>query len=355
MKISVYTICKNEEQFVERFMNCVKDEADGVYVTDTGSSDNTVELLKKHGAIVNQIKVDPWRFDIPRNISLAFVPDDVDVCVCIDLDEVLTPGWRKAIEESWTPETHRLRYQYVWNTLPDGREGTTFWYDKIHLRHNFRWVKPVHETMSFDGPSEHQTFCSSFKLFHYPDSSKSRGSYLPLLELATKEEPNDDRSSHYLGREYMFYEMHEKSIEELKRHLALPTALWEAERAASMRYIGRGYQALGNLIEAERWFYRACAESPNTREPWVELGKALYQKRDHLGAYSALKRALEIKEKPMSYINDESSWGGHPLDLAGVCAWQLGLKDEARELITKAAEMEPNDERIQSNLLMVVF
>src|ERR1017187_1106761 len=134
MKICIYTICKNEQQFVKRFMASLKGEADLVVVTDTGSTDDTVKLLREEGAIVHEIKMDPWRFDVPRNISLDFVPSDVDVCVCIDLDEVLSPGWRAAIEKAWIPGTTRLRYPYTWNTLPDGRDGTTFWYDKIHLR-----------------------------------------------------------------------------------------------------------------------------------------------------------------------------------------------------------------------------
>ncbi len=42
-------------------------------------------------------------------------------------------------------------------------------------------------------------------LNHYPDKNKSRSSYLPLLELSVKEDPEDDRNMHYLGREYMYY------------------------------------------------------------------------------------------------------------------------------------------------------
>ena len=42
-------------------------------------------------------------------------------------------------------------------------------------------------------------------LNHYPDSTKSRSSYLPLLELSVKENSENDRNMHYLGREYMYY------------------------------------------------------------------------------------------------------------------------------------------------------
>lgn len=43
------------------------------------------------------------------------------------------------------------------------------------------------------------------QLDHHPDPKKSRAQYLPLLELAVSETPQDDRSVHYLGREYLFH------------------------------------------------------------------------------------------------------------------------------------------------------
>ena len=112
-KICVYAICKNEEQFVERWMNSMK-EADEIFVLDTGSTDKTVKKLKKLGAKVKTKKFNPWRFDVARNESLKMVPEDCDICVCIDLDEVFLPGWRKKIEEIWTKNTTRLRYNYNW-------------------------------------------------------------------------------------------------------------------------------------------------------------------------------------------------------------------------------------------------
>ena len=50
-KISVYAISKNEEKFVDRWMDAVS-EADEVVVLDTGSTDHTVEKLRSRGAKV---------------------------------------------------------------------------------------------------------------------------------------------------------------------------------------------------------------------------------------------------------------------------------------------------------------
>ena len=99
-KVCVYAICKNEEKFVDRWYESVK-EADEIYVLDTGSTDNTVNKLMQHGVFVTKKIIDPWRFDVARNESLKLVPDDTDICVCVDLDEVYEPGWRKLLENCW--------------------------------------------------------------------------------------------------------------------------------------------------------------------------------------------------------------------------------------------------------------
>lgn len=356
LKIAVYTICKDESQFVSRFMESVKHEADMVIVTDTGSSDNTVELLLSEGAIVHKCIVKPWRFDIPRNVSLSFVPDDVDVCVCIDLDEVLSPGWRAAIERVWKKdETTRLRYPYAWSTNEDGSPAVSFYYDKIHDRKNYRWVLPVHEVATYSSPTGHEIFAQTdeFRLTHKPDPSKSRSSYLPLLEMAAKEKPDDDRTSHYLGREYLFYGMYDKSIAELTRHLSLPSAKWNSERCASMRYIGRSLFAQGKLKEAEKQFLVACAEASDEREPWYELTRNYYFQQNWPGVYYAGKMALSIEVRTYGYISLPECWNGDIEDFTSIGAWNIGLKSEALELANKALSFKPNDTRIQNNVKLM--
>jgi tetratricopeptide (TPR) repeat protein len=352
MKIAVYTICLNEEQHVDRFMDCLQDEADAVYVTDTGSTDRTVQGLLDRGAHVSTAIVKPWRFDTPRNISLAYVPADVDIAVCIDLDEVLTPGWRAAVERAWTPETTRLRYQYAWSHNADGSPGVSFWYDKIHSRKDYRWVKPVHEVLQVYGRPEVQTFADGFMLHHWPDATKSRSSYLPLLEIAVKEEPDDDRSSHYLGREYMYYGQPEKAIVELKRHLSLPRATWPAERCASMRFISRCYSTLGNHEQALIWAMKACTESPNDREPWYDLAQAAYKApvQDWQTVRFACSKALAITARPTSYICEPAAWNHELYDYLALASYNLGDKSTAVTAGRKALDMNPVDGRLADNL-----
>ena len=131
MKVCVYAICKNEAQFVRRWMASMS-EADEIYVLDTGSDDGTPQLLRSLGANVTEEIIDPWRFDVARNRSLELVPEDADICVCTDLDEMFRPGWRARLEAAWMPEAGQAACRYTWSFQPDGSEGIVFWPEKIH-------------------------------------------------------------------------------------------------------------------------------------------------------------------------------------------------------------------------------
>ena len=348
-RVYVYAICKNEEKFAARWMASMQ-EADGVYVLDTGSEDGTVKALRRLGAHVAEEKITPWRFDVARNRSLALVPRDADICVCTDLDEVFLPGWRKHLEEAWTSATQQARYKYVWSFAPDGSEGTVFYQDKIHAREGFDWVNPVHEVVRWTEAGEPvRTLAEGVQLNHYPDENKSRAQYLPLLELAVEENPQNDRNMHYLGREYMYRREWDKCIATLRRHLALPTATWRDERCASYRYMARAYEAKGNAYQQERCLLFAAAEAPHLREPWLDLARYGYAHQDWETVLFSCQRALKIYDRPRTYITEAASYGPLPWDLLSLACWNLGLRKRALQAVHEALRLAPEDERLRKN------
>lgn len=351
MKICVYAISKNEEKFTDRWVTSMK-EADHICVLDTGSTDRTVEKLADMGVRVSSKEIRPWRFDRARNESMSLIPEDADICVCTDLDEVFRPGWREALERAWKPGVEQVRYSYIWSFDKMGRPGTQFLGEKIHAPGVFEWCHPVHEVLRRTDGAERWGVAAApeIVLEHHPDCKKSRSSYLPLLELSVKEAPEDDRNAHYLGREYMYYGMYRKAIEQLKRHLAMKSAVWEPERCASMRFISRCYMGLGEKREAMRWALRAIAEAPETREPWVQAVEAAYS----LGRWQDVlfygSKALCIRARPKSYINEERAWGIYPLDAMAYACYKLGDMSSAREFTLQALKMEPENERLKNNM-----
>ena len=119
---------------------------------------------------------------------------------------IITEGWREKLESIWEDNTTRAAYNYNWHFDKNGNPDVNFYIEKIHNRHDYKWTHPVHEVLTYIGnDKENKIITDLFTVNHYPDTSKSRGSYLPLLELSVKENPEDDRNMHYLGREYMYY------------------------------------------------------------------------------------------------------------------------------------------------------
>jgi rhodanese-related sulfurtransferase/tetratricopeptide (TPR) repeat protein len=326
-----------------------------VYCKSGILSGEAAELLRSRGVHVTREIIEPWRFDTARNRSLELVRSDADICVCTDLDEVFHPGWRRALEEAWQKDTTRASYRYTWDFLPDGAEGHVFWLDKIHARHGYLWTHPVHEVLAWQGkPEEERRVCvPGMQLDHHADDQKSRGQYLPLLELSVAEAPEDDRNMHYLGREYLFHGRYDECIRTLKRHLALKSATWADERCASMRYIAAAYLAKGERKEAERWLWRAAAEAPHLREPYMDWARMLYSLEDWEGVAFLTGRALAITRRERTYITEGAAWGSEPWDLRAIALYRLGRLREALTAAERACELSPGDERLRNNAALI--
>lgn len=351
MKICVYAICKNEEKFIERWYESVK-EADGIYVLDTGSTDNSVKFLKSLGVVVRQQIISPWRFDIARNKSLEMIPDDYDICICLDLDEVLNKGWSKTIKSLWKDGLTRLRYVYNWSLDKNNQPIISFYGEKIHKRKGFTWVNPVHEILKYKG-EEKYLYTDKVIVNHYPDSKKSRSSYLPLLELAVREDPRNDRNMHYLGREYMYYGKYEEAISTLERHLSLESATWKDERCASMRFIARCYMKLNRPREALMWSNLAIKESPYLRDPYMEKALITYELKKFKETEKLCREALKIKKHPKTYINEVFTTDLNIYDILSVVCFYNGKYRSSLRYVKMALELDKDNERLLSNKKLI--
>lgn len=344
MKICVYAISKNEEHFVERFCESAKD-ADMILIADTGSTDNTAEKARECGAVVHDICISPWRFDKARDAALALIPRDYDVCVSLDLDELLEPGWREEIERVWKPETTRLRYKFDWGA------GIRFFYEKIHHRHGYHWHHPCHEYPRPDARTN-EIYAQTDELLvtHHPDPTKSRGQYIDLLELSVQEDPHCPRNAFYYARELTFHRRWIDAVVALNKYLDNPNANWANERCYAMRIMAQAYEKLGDRKQAKVWLEKASEEAPNTREPWVELSELCQRMKLWPQSYESAKNALRITNKEAVYTMDPSVWGAKPHDLLALAAYNLEYYEEAVEQGRIACELEPNDRRLARNL-----
>lgn len=341
MKIAVYAIAKDEEKNVDGFLISAKD-ANLIVVADTGSTDNTVAELTtpwhwkrlpfdsgwKADIKVHNISINPWRFDTARNVALALVPADIDVCVRLDLDERLQPGWREAIEAVWKPGITQLWYDFTHSP------GYTVRANNIHARHGYIWRCWDHEGLYPVAGCRTVMANTTASIVHHQDHTKPRTAILGRLQRAVQEDPSS-RTRYYLGREYFYYRHWQKCLETLVAYLALPDATRDDERMDAMSMIAESCFNLGKAEDGIRWYYKAIAEC-TTREPYLGLARRLYGLNDKEQALGLVQSALKLTNKLTTIYYKPGAWDNSPYLFAANCARDLGWDVKAREYFTLA-------------------
>jgi len=339
-KIAIYTICKNEENFVKTWANSNK-EADLRLVCDTGSTDQTVEFLKNENVDVMPIRVIPWRFDTARNTALNLLPADVDICIWQDLDEELLPGWREQLETNWHPNVTIANHRYRNNDKP------WQWHSKIHARHNCYWTGAVHETLKWT-VDEKQIWIHELYLDEHQDVGKDRTGYFDLLKKKIQEGDNNWRTHYFLANEYQQLNQIDQAIEQrIKSYNACNDG--DVIKSYIAKNIAINYTYIGNRAEAEYWFETGLKNSKE-RETLFSFAEYYYQNKDWDSCYVYAKKCIQCTQKRDGFTYDHRAWDYYIYDYAALSAYHLGLKNKSVEYGLKAIELCPNDERLHNNL-----
>lgn len=339
MKLAVYAIAKNEAKHVERWYESVKD-ADEIIVLDTGSTDGTQKLLSDLGVRVASMSFEPFRFDTARNAALNLVSLDADYCMFLDLDETMPKGSiaaiRKAIKKTQKDMyALRLVFQFDHKRQPI----VSYPREAVHKRNDFYWKYPVHELLAcHQGNYSYEEL--DVQVFHEPDETKERSSYLSLLETAVEENPNDPRQAQYLGREYMYQGRPFDAQMWLKRHIQMePHGPFRSESAS---YIAQCFMMLEGqleeaLDEAEAWYFRAIAEFNSAREPFCELADLYFKCQEYESAIGMLKSAMRIPAKPnVAMISRDEFYSHWPHHMLAACYFNIGNRTAAKHHIQEA-------------------
>ena len=347
LNIIVYMIHKNEALRAVKAIRSAQ-EADMVYVFDTGSTEEQIEKLNDNNEYFEygELTVSPWRYDVARNAALALIPGDVDVCVALDSDEVLAPGWRQEIEAHWVKgETTIMRYMYDWS------KGVTFMQAKIHARSGYQWINPCHEFLEWYGTGpECYAGTDKFLMFHHPDDTKPRANYLPLLKLGFKERPHDHRMAYYYGRELYLASNRPELKQGYKEPLrALATKV--LYRTIEMKELEKNraevsycWRVIGQMNDDEGAFKKSIEELPTHREPYIWYADWLYYQGRFEEAHDQVAIALGIKNRANDYTVEYRCWDGYPYHLLSWCTHHMGFKEMSIEGAEEALRLEPDNE-----------
>jgi len=314
MKVAIYGISKNEERNVKDFMASVGDCP--VYILDTGSSDKTVEVLRDCGAIVVSEEITPWAFDTARNKALSYVPDDVDVCISLDLDERLEEGWQDKLKREWTGNIGSVSLVDEWTD--GGKPAVQSSRFRIHSRNSCKWSRKVHELLHVK-EGVHAHFCeTSIVVSHFP--LEANKDYTPMLRQVLEEDPNNFDAWVQLAGDLQNLERYDESLSAYKTFLKLVAERPDPGMSfrCSIAWIGVAQCAfkLNRMKEMQKAFLFAVAEEPDSREAWTHLAHLMLQMGNAPLAYGCAVSAKKITTAPSYVVKDLVCWGDLPNNIA---------------------------------------
>ena len=263
-------IVKNESKIITRLFDSVLSVIDCYCICDTGSTDNTVELITtyfKQKNIPGKVVVEPFKnFCYNRNFALNACKGMSDFILLLDADMILeVNGFKKNMlnladcfcilqgNESFFYQNTRIvrnnglysycgvTHEYI-NTPPN---NISYLFEKNDI-----FIRDVG-----DGGAKHDKFERDIR----------------LLTEGIQAEPNNVRYYFYLANSYYDNRQFEKAIEIYKKRISLGD--WKEEVWYSYYRIGLCYKELGNNAEAFNYWMEGYNYYPDRLEGIYEMIK----------------------------------------------------------------------------------
>ena len=123
--ISLCMIMKNEAKVLARCLNSVRGLVNEIIIVDTGSTDNSIDIARAHGATVIQ---DPWQDDFARPRNIGIEQAKGHWILIMDPDEILLQKNHKDLKwltkstehpafwittYNYGPYTYKMNYKFV--------------------------------------------------------------------------------------------------------------------------------------------------------------------------------------------------------------------------------------------------
>lgn len=327
-------IVKNEAENLPRLFESFEGCFDQIVVTDTGSTDETVEVAKKLGAHVTHFT---WCDDFSAARNASFEPMTTDYVMWLDADDVL-----EAKDDFLTWRDHIMHLadfwvaNYIYAETSDGKPMCTFIRERVVKRsQGFKWRYFVHEGM-IPQPNSKIQFIPSWRVRHKrtaQDLAKDQSRNLHLFEKnPTKIDP---RMMFYWGKELFENGKVLDAVRKLEDVLGQGPGLEPHDRILAMQYLGMAYARLKQFEKAIHLSYQGLALEPNRAEFYITIADSYVELKlfqNAIPAYTAaanchLPRGFQVLT-PV-FFNEECYTTWPRSQLAKIYA-TLGDFDKAR-------------------------
>lgn len=365
LSIGLLMMVKNENKRIKVSLDSVTEHVDCFIIFDTGSTDNTVDIIKEH-CEENQINLyliqgEFVNFSTSRNVSLSYADtiDNLDFILLLDTNDELRGGkeLRKYAEKQRTTNTTAYLLQQEW------------WSGKSDKYYNVRFVKPrkgwrymgsVHEYMKDTSIHEGEEGPPVVKIQEdiilyqdrTRDDDKSEKRFVRdkvLLLQDYKQSPKDTRTLFYLAQTCACLNHNEEAFFYYKLRSQLEG--FQEEKFHSILRCGDiSIKLKHNWSDTLGWYMMALEHSDRV-EPLLKIAEHYKTHKKWLLSFTFLQLACNLEYPTHSILFvDNHAYEYTRWHLMGVVAYYCGNISIGKYACTKAIEFGLNKELDNKNL-----
>lgn len=350
-RICLNMIVKNEAPVIGRCLDAVRPFVDHWLIVDTGSTDGTQHLVRRHLAgLPGELHERPWRhFAHNRNEALALAraalgPGGHDYLFFIDADETLTlpPGFARPALDA---DAYDLSCDY---------DGTS--YRRCALvaaRLPWRWEGVVHEVIVCEPPARRVTLDGP-RIVVAREGTRSRDpdtfhKDAALLEEALRAEPDNARNVFYLAQSWRDADELQRAQQAYLRRATMGG--WDEEVWYALYQVAVLAERLeAPPAEVSFAYLRAYAARPSRAEPLVQLARWHRLRGEHALALLYARQAAATPRPDDLLFVDEAAYRWQALDELSVSAWYAGARADGAQALERllAVQTLPADVRARA-------
>lgn len=273
-KLCLNMIVKNESKIIRRLLQSAAPLIDYYCICDTGSTDNTKEIIEtffKEKNIPGKIIEEPFQdFGYNRTFALNACKDlPVDYLMFLDADMIL---WKNPDlnADSFKRSLSQHDYFYMY------QGNDTFYYKNTRFVKNnagFKYTGVTHEYVDAPhGTHSGQILKETLFIKDIGDGGSKANKFardVQLLKKGIEKEPNNDRYHFYLGNSLKDCGEKKEAIEMYKRRIELGG--WVEEVWHSWFNMGHCYKEMGDHTMSLHCWMEAYAAFPNRAESLYEI------------------------------------------------------------------------------------
>lgn len=358
--IALLIMMKNEEKRIHVTLESIVGFVDSVVVYDTGSTDNTLKILKefteKHKIPLRLKEGDFVNFSESRNVSLDYADsfEDIDFILLMDINDELRGGNHLrefSIAEMGTKNTAYLVCQHWYSGQYDKYFNNRF----MKARTGWRYKGVVHEYLSNDtGSNEVYKMSDDIILFQDRtlDDDKSGKRFVKdkeLLLIDYKKTPDEPRTLFYLAQTCSCLGQSEDAFYYYK--LRSEVEGFQEEKFHSFLKCGNISENLKHDWYTSFEYYMKAIEHSNRAEPLIKIAQYYANINKWALAYTFIKHACSLEYPVHSILFvDKHAYDYTRWHIMGIVGYYCGKYEDGKAACLKAIEVGLNSELDKRNL-----